>query len=226
MHTAFNVTVVSDGSNSSLTVNKNTTFDEFFALLEGKGFAVSETGGVISFEGSGDTYLNSSFLKNLLSMSSVSKTEALKNVNTKSDYQSFDEILENVYAPGTINLMVGTSSDPSSNLEVDVSFKLSGVSAFKNIGLDDSDYLEQIDKILEEINAKRVHFGSVQNRLESVIDEIEIKYDNLVASRSTLRDADIATVSAQYIQQQILQQASATLLATANQSPAIALQLI
>ena len=40
------------------------------------------------------------------------------------------------------------------------------------------------------------------------------------------RDADIAEVSAEYIQQQILQQASATLLATANQSPSIALQLI
>jgi len=33
-------------------------------------------------------------------------------------------------------------------------------------------------------------------------------------------------VSSQYIQQQILQQASATLMATANQMPAIALQLI
>ena len=40
------------------------------------------------------------------------------------------------------------------------------------------------------------------------------------------RDADIAEVSSQYIRQQILQQASATLLSTANQSPSIALQLI
>ena len=54
----------------------------------------------------------------------------------------------------------------------------------------------------------------------------EINIDNLISSRSTIRDADIAEVSATYIQQQILQQASATLLATANQSPSIALQLI
>ena len=40
------------------------------------------------------------------------------------------------------------------------------------------------------------------------------------------RDADIAEVSSEYIRNQILQQASATLLATANQSPAFALQLI
>ena len=63
-------------------------------------------------------------------------------------------------------------------------------------------------------------------RLESALDEISTQYENLVSSRSTLRDADIAEVSSHYIQQQILQQASATLMATANQAPAIALQLI
>ena len=76
------------------------------------------------------------------------------------------------------------------------------------------------------INAKQTEFGAVENRLMSVLEEISIQYDNLVSSRSTLRDADIAEVSSEYIRQQILQQASATLLSTANQSPSIALQLI
>ena len=49
----------------------------------------------------------------------------------------------------------------------------------------------------------------------------------IVAQRiSTIRDADIAEVSSEYIKMQILQQASSTLLATANQTPSIALQLI
>ena len=42
----------------------------------------------------------------------------------------------------------------------------------------------------------------------------------------TVRDTDIAEVSSEYIKKQILQQAAATLLATANQTPEIALQLI
>ena len=75
-------------------------------------------------------------------------------------------------------------------------------------------------------STKQTEFGAVQNRLESALDEIAIQYDNLASSRSTLRDADISEVSSIYIQQQILQQASATLLSTANQSPSIALQLI
>ena len=80
--------------------------------------------------------------------------------------------------------------------------------------------------MLSTVNAKQTEFGAIENRLTSALDEISIQYENLVSSRSTIRDADIAEVSSEYIRQQILQQASATLMATANQSPSIALQLI
>ena len=76
------------------------------------------------------------------------------------------------------------------------------------------------------ISEKQTQLGSTQNRLESALDEISTQYDNLVSSRSTLRDGDMAELSSTYIQQQILQEASATLMATANQIPAIALQLL
>ncbi len=68
--------------------------------------------------------------------------------------------------------------------------------------------------------------GALQNRLESVLEEISIKYDNLVSSYSTIKDADVAEESSEYIRNQILQQAATTLMATANQTPAIALQLL
>ena len=86
--------------------------------------------------------------------------------------------------------------------------------------------LNILDNFIANISKSQTEIGAVQNRLESVLEEITIQRDNLISSRSTIRDADIADVSSHYIQQQILQQASATLLATANQSPAIALQLI
>ena len=80
--------------------------------------------------------------------------------------------------------------------------------------------------MLNTITNKQTKLGATQNRLLSALDEISTQYDNLVSSRSTLIDADMAELSSTYIQQQILQQASATLMATVNQSPAIALQLI
>ena len=84
--------------------------------------------------------------------------------------------------------------------------------------------LDEIDEVLDLITAKQ--FGAVQNRLDSVLDSLNVSIQNTTSSLSTVRDADIAKVSADYIRAQILQQASASLLATANQAPSIALNLI
>jgi flagellin len=79
---------------------------------------------------------------------------------------------------------------------------------------------------LNQLSNKSTEIGAAQNRLESALESTMVNMDNLTSSLSTIRDADIAQVSSDYIRQQILQQAAATLMSTANQSPAIALQLI
>ena len=68
--------------------------------------------------------------------------------------------------------------------------------------------------------------GAIENRLESALEEISAAYDNLVSTQLTIRDADIAEESSAYIRNQILQQAAVTLMATANQTPELALQLL
>ena len=79
---------------------------------------------------------------------------------------------------------------------------------------------------MSTLSDKATEMGAVSNRLESALDSIIVNMENVTSSLSTIKDADMATESSQYIKMQILQQASATLLATANQSPSIALQLI
>ena len=107
------------------------------------------------------------------------------------------------YAPGSIVLQVGTDSSWSSQVGVDLSFTLDGIDDLRGIGLDKTtDYFTIIDNMLSTVAEKQVEYGAAQNRLESALSEIETKYSNLVSSRSTLRDADIAKVSSQYIQQQ------------------------
>ena len=125
-----------------------------------------------------------------------------------------------------LDLQVGINSSETSSLSFDAWFAIDNLGRLRNSRLEDVNSLKYINSILDQINKKQTEYGAVQNRLESVLDEISIQYDNLVSSRSTLRDADIAEVSSEYIKMQILQQASATLLATANQTPAIALQLL
>lgn len=124
--------------------------------------------------------------------------------------------------PDDIGLQVGIDSSDSSRLSFNTAFSLSGLSS----NIDDIGMLEKIDKMLSTVSAKQTEFGAVQNRLESIIESIGISIENLTSSRSTIRDADIAEESSEYIRNQILQQAAATLLATANQTPSIALQLL
>ena len=123
------------------------------------------------------------------------------------------------------NLQVGIDSSSNSVIEFDTKFSFSlYVDVSSASGARDA--ISAIDNIIKQVTAKQTEFGAVQNRLTSALEGISIQYENLVSSRSTIRDADIAEESSEYIKMQILQQASATLLATANQTPAIALQLL
>ena len=125
-----------------------------------------------------------------------------------------------------ITMQVGVNNNDSSRIGVEVGYDIGSISTLRRIGTGSGNCLSILDNLLSQVTSKQTEYGAVQNRLESALDEILTQYENLVSSRSTIRDADMAEVSSHYIQQQILQQASATLLATANQSPSIALQLI
>ena len=86
--------------------------------------------------------------------------------------------------------------------------------------------LSAIDAALSEISSRATQLGAAQSRVDSAISAIDVRSTNLTSSLSTLRDTDVAEESSKYIQAQILQQASATLLATANQAPSVALNLL
>ena len=120
-------------------------------------------------------------------------------------------------------LQVGINGDSSNQIAVDTGF----LNFNLNIGdISSESAYDTIKSFLDQLSTKATILGAAYNRLESALDSIGVSIDNLTSSRSTLRDADIAQESSQYIKNQILQQAAATLLATANQTPSIALQLI
>ena len=86
--------------------------------------------------------------------------------------------------------------------------------------------LDAIDAGLTDITSRQTSIGAYQNRLDSAAEALTVQYDNLSSSLSTVRDTDVASESSNFIKAQILQQASASLLTTANQTPSIALNLI
>ena len=123
-----------------------------------------------------------------------------------------------------LTLQVGVGAAGSSQIEL--SFEGIDLSALNGIDLSDDSVFETLDDILSKINKQQTNLGAIENRLMSALDEISTQYENLVSTRSTLKDADMGELSSEYIKMQILQNASATLLSTANQTPALALQLL
>ena len=88
------------------------------------------------------------------------------------------------------------------------------------------EFIENIDKAIDNVSLRVTQIGAFMNRLESTIDAIDVQRESLTQSISTLRDTDVAKESSNYIKYQILQQSAATLLSTANQQPQIALNLL
>lgn len=135
--------------------------------------------------------------------------------------------VKDITIPTEYYLQVGINPDSkSSGITLTTYVDFSVLSSLLQTGIEDESVLKQIDTLVNQVSLKQTEIGTAQNRLASVLEEISIKYDNLVSSRSTIQDADIAEESSAYIRNQILQQAAATLLATANQTPSIALQLL
>ncbi|SPT78926.1 B-type flagellin [Anaerobiospirillum thomasii] len=80
--------------------------------------------------------------------------------------------------------------------------------------------------MIQVIDSKRAELGAVQNRMESTIRNQANIQENESDARSRIRDTDFAEETAALTANQILQQASQSILSQANQRPQIALSLL
>ena len=87
-------------------------------------------------------------------------------------------------------------------------------------------YMIGIDAALQTLNTKRSTLGAFVNRLEGAAANLLNNIENQSAAESRIRNVDVAAESATMTRNQILQQASATVLSQANQSPSLALKLL
>lgn len=83
-----------------------------------------------------------------------------------------------------------------------------------------------MDAMIAVVDKKRAELGAVQNRFQSTIRNQANISENLAAAKSRIKDADFAMETANLTKNQILQQASQTILGQANQRPQAALSLL
>jgi len=87
-------------------------------------------------------------------------------------------------------------------------------------------FLSEVDAAITAVNTKRGTLGAFVNRLQGTANNLSLGVENLSASESRIRNVDVAMESANLTKNQILQQASTTILAQANQTPQLALTLL
>ena len=89
-----------------------------------------------------------------------------------------------------------------------------------------SQAISNIDAAINSVSSLRGRLGAAQNRLTSTINNLASTVENLSAAESRIRDVDVAYETAQLSRNQILQQASISILSQANSQPQSALNLL
>ena len=86
--------------------------------------------------------------------------------------------------------------------------------------------LSDISKAISTIGGVRADLGALQNRFQSTIRNLTNISENVAGARSRIKDTDFASETAELTRNQIVQQASLTVLSQANQRPQTALSLL
>lgn len=113
------------------------------------------------------------------------------------------------------NILLAKTKNSGSIARLDLTSKESARSA-----------LATLDAIFNRISRELGSIGAAQSRIGSAINTLTTASENFSAAAGRIRDADIAGESAELVRRQILQQASAAVLAQANQQPSLALQFL
>ena len=125
-------------------------------------------------------------------------------------------------AAGGMKLQVGANEGQTISFNIDDMSALSlGVNG-TNVRVDDQDKaassIKAIDGAIEKVSKQRSALGAIQNRLEHTIANLDVAAENLQTAESRIRDVDMAKEMVEYSKNNILSQASQSMLAQANQS--------
>lgn len=123
-------------------------------------------------------------------------------------------------------LIVSIMGAGAGTLGVSAQTTLSGIAATNDAIAVASQNMVLIDAALVSVSNIRAKLGTLQNRFESVINNLNSMVTATQTTRSTLIDADFAAEAANLTRLSIMQQASAAVLSQANQQPNVMLQLL
>jgi flagellin len=177
------------------------------AKLEGSGIALTMSMGGIA---SGESFRLLNFSGSALESFGFSAGFSAAAAGTGGTFQV------GANSGDTINLAIPSVSATALGLVgIDVTTEVGAAAA-----------LTSLDAAISSVSTSRGTLGAVQNRFESMINNLSVTTENLVASESRIRDLDMASEMVKFTKNQVLQQAGTAMLGQANQIPQSMLSLL
>jgi len=133
---------------------------------------------------------------------------------------------QTVQASGQSSVQIGVDSETSSRINLNVELNLEasnstqlGISSLSVATIEGAQTaLDQIDASLDSLNSARGRTGALQNRFFKALGNLGVSIETLTAADSSIRDADIAEELALLTRNQIIAEASVSMVSTTNLS--------
>lgn len=162
----------------------------------------------------------------------IKEIDRISNSSQFSDLFLLDGTLGT--AGAGLKLQIGTYAAPVSTNTIDISAAFVttntlalGLSTAKTTTVATAlAAITSLDAAINTVSSRRSLIGANINRLQTTVERIDVRKENLTASYSTIRDTDVAKETANMSKLQVLQQAGSMLLKQANSSTQLALQLL
>jgi flagellin len=154
----------------------------------------------------------------------------LDDTYTDGELSGLGFVIQGSVSGGMIQVGPRNSTDNRISIDID-NVTTSGVLSFLNTtavttitGAQSA--IDDLDQAINKISLTRGHIGALQNRLGFLITSNSNAIENMQASESAIRDADVAEEVANFTRTQILMQAGTSMLAQANALPQNVLSLL
>ncbi len=131
-----------------------------------------------------------------------------------------------IQSSGQASIQIGVDSKSSSRINLNTELDLSasnstqlGISSLSvTTSADAQTALDQIDASLESLSSARGRTGALQNRFIKALGNVGVSIETLTAADSSIRDADIAEELALLTRNQIIAEASVSMVGQTNLS--------
>ena len=156
--------------------------------------------------------------------------ELLSEVNRFSTTTEFNtkQLVSGSLATTALTLQIGANQGQTISFTImnagTASLAISGIAV--SVQACAASAIASIDAAISTVSTERAKLGALQNRLERTISNLNSQSENLQASESRIRDADIARETTNLTRLQILQQAGIAAQAQANTVPQVVLSLL